>query len=193
MHKISFKKTCRHQLTIIFHSLNNFKKIIHSETEVIVVKTLVQDILRKKMKIFPKTTFTKQNRSFQAHWFVVYKWLAYNEFNDNVTCFICKKHLQELDQEKNKEDAFLRTRFRNWKKALTSFRDREQLKCHLAALTLEVIPLCLNVIAIVNLFTESQDNRIHIFGEFTEKGLQNRNNKHFAQFQYLFSFLKLVY
>ena len=130
--------------------------------------------------VFPKTTFTQQNRSCQAHWFVVYKWLAYNEFNENVTCFICKKHLQELDQEKNKEDAFLRTRFRNWKKALTSFRDHEQLKCHLAALTLEVIPLYFDVIAIVNLFTESKDNRIHIFGEFTEKGLQNKNNKHFA-------------
>ena len=65
--------------------------------------------------------------------------------NDNVTCFICKKHLQKLDQEKNKEDAFLRTGFRNWKKALTSFSDHQQSKCHLAALTFEVtVPHCLN-------------------------------------------------
>ena len=41
-------------------------------------------------------------------------------------------------QEKNKEDAFLRTRFRNWKKTLTSSRDHQQSKCHLAALTFEV-------------------------------------------------------
>ena len=41
-------------------------------------------------------------------------------------------------QEKKKEDAFLRTRFRNWKKTLTSSRDHQQSKCHLAALTFEV-------------------------------------------------------
>ena len=72
---------------------------------------------------FPKTASAKQNRLCQAQWFVEYKWLDYNEVNDNVTCFICKKHLQKPNQGKNKEDAFLRTGFRNWKKALTSFRD----------------------------------------------------------------------
>ena len=59
---------------------------------------------------------TKQNRSCGAHGFVEYKRLDYNVVNDNVTCFICKKYLQKLDQKKNKEDAFLRTRFRKWKK-----------------------------------------------------------------------------
>ena len=88
--------------------------------------------------VFPKTAVAKQNRSCQAQWFVEYKWLDYSEVNDNVTCFICKKQLQKLDQEKNKEDAFLRTGFRNWKKALTSFRDHQQSKCHLAALIFEV-------------------------------------------------------
>ena len=54
--------------------------------------------------VFPKAAFAEQNRSCQAQWFVEYKWLYYIAVNDNVTCFICKKHLQELDQEKNKED-----------------------------------------------------------------------------------------
>ena len=54
--------------------------------------------------VFPKAAFAKQNRSCQAQWFVEYKWLYYIAVNDNVTCFICKKHLQKLDQEKNKED-----------------------------------------------------------------------------------------
>ena len=79
--------------------------------------------------VFPKTAFAKQNRSCQAQWFAENEWLDYNEVNDNVKS---KKHLQKLDQEKNKEDAFLRTGFRNWKKALTSFRDYQQSKCHLA-------------------------------------------------------------
>ena len=47
--------------------------------------------------------FAKQNWSCQAKRFVKYKWLDYNGVNDNVTCFICKKHLQRLDQEKKKK------------------------------------------------------------------------------------------
>ena len=123
--------------------------------------------------VFPKTAFAKQNRSCQAQWFVEYKWLDYN-----VT-FICKKPLQKLDQEKNKEDAFLRTGFRNWKKVLTSFRDHQQSKCHLAALTFEItVPQCVNLSAVA--FAESKDKRKRMFGKFTEKDLYNNNNKLFA-------------
>ena len=82
----------------------------------------------------------------------------------------CKKHLQKLDQKKNKEDAFSRTKFRNWKKAITSFRDHQQSKCHLAALTFEVtVPQCLHVIAFANLYTKSKDNRKRMFRKFTKK------------------------
>ena len=56
--------------------------------------------------VFPKTAFAKQNWSCQAQWVVEYKWLDQNEVNDNVACFICKKHLQNLEQEKKKEDVF---------------------------------------------------------------------------------------
>ena len=119
--------------------------------------------------VFPKTAFAKQNQSCQAQWFVEYKWLDY-KVNYNFTCFICKKHLKKLDQKKNKEDAFLRTKFRNWKKAITSFRDHQQSKCHLAALTFEVtVPQCLHVIAFANLYTKSKDNRKRMFGKFTKK------------------------
>ena len=52
--------------------------------------------------VSPKTGFNNKNRSCQAQWFAEYKWLDYNEVNDNVTCFICNKHQQKLDQEKNK-------------------------------------------------------------------------------------------
>ena len=38
---------------------------------------------------FPKTAFAKRNRPCQTQWFVEYKWLDYNEVNDNSTCFIC--------------------------------------------------------------------------------------------------------
>ena len=66
---------------------------------------------------FPKTAFGKQNRSFQSRWFTEFSWLDYDEVNNSVKCFICKKHLKNLEMEKNKEEAFLSTGFRNWKKS----------------------------------------------------------------------------
>ena len=58
------------------------------------------------------------------------------------------------------------------KKAVASFRDHQQSKCHLTALIFEVtVPQRLGVIAIADLFTESNDNRKHMFGKFTEKDL----------------------
>ena len=147
-----------------------------TETEIVNEKPNQPD----SIFVFPKTAFAKLNRSCQAQWFVEYKWSDYNEVNENVTWFICKKHLQKLDQEKNKEVAFLRIGFRNWKKALTSFRDHQQSKCHLAALIFEVtVPQCLDDIAITNLFAESKNNRkrlesfegFEMLGKFTEKDL----------------------
>ena len=97
--------------------------------------------------VFPHNVSPKENLSSQAQWFVEYNWLDYNENNNNITCFICKKHQQQLDQEKNKEYSFLRSGFRNWEKVLTSSRDHQQSNCHLAALTLEVTVLpCGNIL-----------------------------------------------
>ena len=62
---------------------------------------------------FPKTAFGKQKRSCQSRWFTEFSWLDYDEINNSVTCFICKKHLKNLEMEKNKKEAFLGTGFRN--------------------------------------------------------------------------------
>ena len=122
--------------------------------------------------VFPKTAFPKQNQSCQAQWFAEYKWLDYNEVNDNVTCFICKKHQRKLDQEKNKKDTFLRTGFRNWKKALTTFRDHQHQNVILLHLHSDLqSPQCLDVITIANLLAKSKDNRKRMVGKFTEKDL----------------------
>lgn len=96
--------------------------------------------------LFPKTAFGKQNRSCQSRWFTDYNWLDYNEKNDSVTCFICKKHFNKIEMEKNTEEAFLSVGFRNWKKALDAFREHQKSKGHVAALTFEItIPKCGNV------------------------------------------------
>ena len=62
-----------------------------------------------------------------------------------VTCFIYKKHLKNLEAEKNKEEAFLSTGFRNWKKAVVSKNNQKSI-CHIAALSFEVtVPQCGNI------------------------------------------------
>ena len=95
---------------------------------------------------FLKTAFGKQNRSCQSPWFTEFSWLDYDEVNNSVTCFICKKHLKNLEMEKNKEEAFLSTGFRNCKKALDSFKGHQKSKCQIAALTFEItIPQCGNI------------------------------------------------
>ena len=115
--------------------------------------------------VFPKSTTgsQKQKRSCQAKWFEEFKWLDYDEVRDCLTCFLCKKHLQKLDAEKNKEDAFLSTGFSNWKKALTSFKEHQNSKGHIAALTFELtIPQCGNIVEMTNENNKKQfqENRL---------------------------------
>ena len=95
---------------------------------------------------FPKTAFEKQNHSCEPRWFTEFSWLDYDEINNSVTSFVCKKHLKNLEMEKNKEEAFLSTGFRNCKKALDSFKGHQKSKCYIAALTFEItIPQCGNI------------------------------------------------
>ena len=82
----------------------------------------------------------------EAHWFKEFSWLDYDERKDSVTCYICKRHKTKLQSERNKEDAFFKTGFRNWKKALCIFKDHQNSKCHTAALAYETtVPCCGNV------------------------------------------------
>ena len=73
------------------------------ETEIVNKKPNQPDSLF----VFPKTTFAKQNQSCQVQWFVEYKWLDYNEVNDNVTCFIFgKSTYKSLTRRKTKKMHF---------------------------------------------------------------------------------------
>ena len=80
----------------------------------------------------------------------------------SVTCFVCKKHETKLTLEKNKEKSFLDAGFRNWKKALDSFKEHQKSKCHIAALTFEItIPQCGNVREMTSekIKSDMQENR----------------------------------
>ena len=71
---------------------------------------------------FPKTSFGNQQRSCQAHWFKEFSWLDYDERKDIVTCFICKRHKNKLQSERNKEDTFLKTRFSKLEESVRCFQ-----------------------------------------------------------------------
>ena len=109
--------------------------------------------------------------------------------------------------EKNKEEAFLSTGFRNWKKALDSFKEHQKSKSHIAALTFEItIPQCGNIQEMTSekIKSNMQENRkflikiietIQFLGRqgLALRGDESDENSNFMQFLKLRSkdFLKL--
>ena len=91
---------------------------------------------------FPLRTFGKQKRSFCSSWYQRYPWLHYQEASDTVLCF--HRHVAEkrhLPLSLNKEDAFIKVGFSNWKKAIERFNKHEQSIVHRQAVDLvEKIP-----------------------------------------------------
>lgn len=87
--------------------------------------------------LFPRRLFGKQYRSFQSSWFAKFQWLHYDEINDSVTCFTCRKHARSLQFESKREDAFIKSGFSNWKKALRAFEVHQQSQTHQASQTIE--------------------------------------------------------
>ena len=85
---------------------------------------------------FRKKLCGKQNRAFQSKWFLVFRWLHYNEQNDSVFCFICVQQNAKLNLRtaRNKELAFTSEGFSNWKKALTRFKEHQLYDCHKLAI-----------------------------------------------------------
>ena len=90
---------------------------------------------------FPNSKIGSQNRSWQYQWFRQDPWLDNDIRNDSVSCFYCKNQNNQsnLQGERCKEDAFLKTGFKNWKKALVKFKEHQGSKCYRAAVTNEVI------------------------------------------------------
>ena len=102
---------------------------------------------------FPSSKIGSQNWSCQYQWFRQYLWLDYGVKNNSVSCFYCKNQNNQsnLQAERCKEDAFLKTGFKNWKKALVKFKEHQRSKCHRAAVTNEVIvSQCANIAEMMN-------------------------------------------
>ena len=90
---------------------------------------------------FPNSKIGDQNRPCQYQWFCQYPWLDYDIRNDFVSCFYCKNQYNQsnLQEERCKEDTFLKTCFKNWKKVLVKFNKHQGSKCLIPAVTNEVI------------------------------------------------------
>ena len=81
--------------------------------------------------LFPLREFGKQRRSFCSSWYCKYPWLHYQEGSDSVLCYYClvadKRGLQITH---NKDEAFTRNGFSNWKKALERFEKHQGTIAH---------------------------------------------------------------
>ena len=69
---------------------------------------------------------------FQQGWFQKFQWLHYVPSLQGVLCFTCAKAdtLHMVDLANKRDPAFIINGFRNWKKALESFRSHEQNQSH---------------------------------------------------------------
>ena len=80
---------------------------------------------------FPVTKFGDQNRSCQSKWFEEFGWLHYDEARNRVFCYHCVQAVQEKKLLNTKaEDAFTKSGFFNWKKALLKFKAHQSSQCH---------------------------------------------------------------
>lgn len=71
---------------------------------------------------YPQTKYGKQERSFQDVWYKTFPWLEYSISEDAVFCFWCYLFKQSDKGGRYAEDAFTKTGFKNWKKALEKFK-----------------------------------------------------------------------
>ena len=77
------------------------------------------------------TKFGDQNRSCQSKWFKEFGWLHYDESRNRVFCYYCVQAVQEKKLLNTKaDDAFTKSGFFNWKKAMDKFKAHQSSQCH---------------------------------------------------------------
>ncbi|XP_071924022.1 uncharacterized protein [Coffea arabica] len=73
--------------------------------------------------MYPKTSFGQQHRSFQDIWYQKFVWLEYSISKDAAFCFWCFLFKTQNKGGRYAEDAFTKTGFNNWKKAMERFNE----------------------------------------------------------------------
>ncbi|XP_073483759.1 zinc finger MYM-type protein 1-like [Aquarana catesbeiana] len=85
--------------------------------------------MQPKLKQYPYEMFGSQKRSFQFHWFEKYNWLEYSCSKNTAFCFACRNFAPK--GKRHNLDALLTTQgFKNWKRALDSFKEHERSALH---------------------------------------------------------------
>ncbi|XP_057803063.1 uncharacterized protein LOC131018351 [Salvia miltiorrhiza] len=81
---------------------------------------------------YPKTQFGNQLRSFQDVWYQKFVWLEYSVAKDACFCFWCYIFKHPDKTGRYGADAFTKTGFTNWKKALIKFAEHvgDADSCH---------------------------------------------------------------
>ena len=89
-------------------------------------QTLIPESPNQQVFTFPQWMFGSQQRSFCSSWYNKYPWLHYLESTDSVLCFYCMvADRRGLPVTKNKDEAFCKAGFTNWKKALEKFEKHQ--------------------------------------------------------------------
>lgn len=85
--------------------------------------------MQPKLNQYPYEMFGSQKRSFQFHWFEKYNWLEYSCSKNTAFCFACRNFAPK--GKRHNLDALLTTQgFKNWKRALDSFKEHERSALH---------------------------------------------------------------
>ena len=109
---------------------------MQSPTETPEAECLIPEKAHQPLLHFPMRSFGKQQRAFCPSWYNKYPWLHYLEADDSVVCFYClvaeMRGLSSSAAVRNKsaDDAFIRTGFSNWKKALEKFEKHQSSLSH---------------------------------------------------------------
>lgn len=69
---------------------------------------------------------------FQESWYRKFPWIHYDTSISGVLCFTCRKveSLNLFDLSRNREQTFIKTGFKNWKKALQRFSEHANCSSH---------------------------------------------------------------
>ncbi|CAH1114521.1 unnamed protein product [Psylliodes chrysocephalus] len=77
---------------------------------------------------FKYTTMGDRRRSFQVNWYDSFRWLEYSIRADSAFCYYCRLFASE--RKGCAEETFLRTGFKNWKKATEKFKKHGKSSSH---------------------------------------------------------------
>lgn len=79
--------------------------------------------------VFPAKEKNNKNLKFQLSWLQKFPWLTYSAVEDGAYCKYCVLFAQKHENL----NSFVRSEFKDWKKALEKFKDHQTKKYHLDA------------------------------------------------------------